>query len=167
VFSLGIGIDNYIFLHSNPTSHITKVLYGNGIKGYEFPTVKIFMKLVKKSSRFYDIGAHFGYYSMLSNAINDKISIVAFEPMPGAFHYLKKNFSLNNIKNIRLEQLALRDHSANVKIQQSINPKFKNIRYQLSSYSGIRTNDDRTFIEEVSVQAITLDHIKEKTKPAQ
>ncbi len=69
VFSLGIGIDNYIFLHSNPTSHITKVLYWNGIKGYEFPTVKIFMKLVKKSSRFYDIGAHFGYYSMLANAI--------------------------------------------------------------------------------------------------
>jgi FkbM family methyltransferase len=56
------------------------------------------MKLVKKSSRFYDIGAHFGYYSMLANAINDKISIVAFEPMPGAFHYLKKNCSLNNIR---------------------------------------------------------------------
>ncbi|MBA2421748.1 MAG: hypothetical protein H0V61_00790 [Chitinophagales bacterium] len=46
--------------------------------------------------------------------------------MPGAFHYLKKNCSLNNIKNIRLEQLALLDHSGNVKFQQSINPKFKN-----------------------------------------
>ncbi len=69
---------------------------------------------------------------------------------------------LNNIKNIKLEQLALLDHSGQITFHQPINPKFKNIKHQLLSDSGLRTNDDRTSIKEVPVKAVTLDqYIKE------
>lgn len=50
--------------------------------------------LVKKDQLFLDIGANFGYFSMLVAACC-KAKVLAFEPQPNIFHLLKRNITLN------------------------------------------------------------------------
>lgn len=80
-------------------------LYFFGTLGKEeFKLTKFLIKNLKQDEIFYDIGANYGFYSLLVNEIITKGEIHAFEPHPQIFAYLKKiilkdggeNFFLNN-----------------------------------------------------------------------
>jgi len=63
---------------------------------------------VSKNMIFFDIGAHFGYYTLLSHKLIGKGGrIIAFEPSPIPFDFLKRNIGINKIKNIKIENLLV------------------------------------------------------------
>lgn len=70
-------------------------------KEYEKVETKLFKKILKKGNIFVDVGANFGYYSLLaSRKVGKKGKVFAFEPDPYNFEVLKKNIELNNFKNV-------------------------------------------------------------------
>ncbi len=54
---------------------------------------------------FFDVGAHFGYYSLLASTLVGKAGAIhAFEPTPSTFEVLRRNA---DEPNVRVDNVAL------------------------------------------------------------
>ncbi len=76
---------------------------------YEKEELNMMRTFLKKDSVVLDIGANIGWYTLniAQNVPNGLI--MAFEPVHSVYDYLKKNVILNNIKNVKLYNIALSD----------------------------------------------------------
>ena len=69
--------------------------------GYEKFSARLVFNWVKQSNLFIDVGANYGYYSLLAASANPKITIYAFEPVKENYDILNKNFEYNKIQKNR------------------------------------------------------------------
>lgn len=74
-------------------------LLGGKSDDSEIRLSKYLIQILNSDDIFFDIGAHFGYFSLLAHALlNDQGKIYAFEPASSSFDILKKNcVDKNNI----------------------------------------------------------------------
>jgi FkbM family methyltransferase len=146
-------------MRTNPTSAVTKFVFWGDVEGFEYNAVQVFLKLVDKSSLFYDIGSNIGYYSLLAAAVSkNKIRSYAFEPMPSAFDYLQQNITLNQFSNIVPVKLALSDSQGTATFHAIENPKFSGMP-QLTGDGSLNGNSSINPSKVTFDVAIdTLDH---------
>lgn len=106
----------------------------------------------KKRIVFLDIGADFGYYSvLLSNAFgnNELLKIYSFEPTTKNRTLLEKNIVLNGSKNIKIFPLAVyKENDVNISIKIEDNETGSNS----ISYSGTDNNVE-------IVKTVTIDNV--------
>jgi len=77
-------------------------------KPYEANETQFICRFIKKNMVVIDIGANHGYYTLLISKIIDGEGIViAFEPVNSLVKKLKKNITLNRLKNIIVEPYAV------------------------------------------------------------
>ena len=71
--------------------------------------VSAIRKHLSPGKTFFDIGAHFGQFSLIAALeVGSNGSVHAFEPGPSQFRYLKHNVAANSLENIvRANELAL------------------------------------------------------------
>lgn len=70
-------------------------------------TTKIILKELREGMTCLDVGGNIGYYVMLENKIvGKKGKVIAIEPSPVNFEYLKKNIELQDSSNIEAYNLA-------------------------------------------------------------
>jgi len=69
-------------------------VYANG---YEVLSTRIVKQFVAQKDLFIDVGAHYGYYSLLAAKANPGIRIVAVEPIEDNLRVLQKNLQLNGL----------------------------------------------------------------------
>lgn len=75
---------------------------------YEYKKHILFAKEISISDVVYDIGAHAGFYTLLaSEIVGFKGSVVAFEPLPQNFFYLKKHVEINQTSNVIINNVAV------------------------------------------------------------
>jgi len=85
--------------------------------GFKEPSRMILYKLVKDGSIIMDIGANVGDISMhFAQYTGDKGQVHSFEPDPTNFSRITKNLSLNNFKNIQLNNVGLGSQQAHLKM---------------------------------------------------
>jgi len=70
----------------------------------------IYLKKKNKYKKVLDIGANIGVHSIILSKLGYKVS--SFEPDPVHFSKLKRNIKLNNLKNIKLHNVALGDKNS-------------------------------------------------------
>ena len=81
--------------------------------------------LIKTSNKrgyenFIDIGANYGYHSILFGAtIRPSGSVLAFEPNPDVYPTLENNIKLNALENISISNYAIGENLKNSKIYSS------------------------------------------------
>jgi FkbM family methyltransferase len=64
--------------------------------------------LLKPGMCYFDIGAHFGQYTLMASKRNgDTGSVHAFEPTKHTFSQLKRNVEINRLKNVSINNCAL------------------------------------------------------------
>ena len=79
-------------------------------KSHEPLNTKIISKMLKKGMTCIDIGGNIGYYVLLERQlVGEEGKIIAIEPLPRNFHYLKKNIQLQNFENISTFNFACGD----------------------------------------------------------
>lgn len=79
---------------------------------YERLTTIIFKRLVKQSSIVVDVGAGFGYYTLLAaKLINGSGRVFAFEPEPVRYEFLLRNIYINAFTNVIAINKAISDKS--------------------------------------------------------
>jgi FkbM family methyltransferase len=130
IITLSNNRGNKIKMLTNQTNYVTKLLFWEGYKNFEY--TNIFIELIKKINVFYDIGANIGYYSLLAETVNPNIEVVAFEPAKGPSYYLKKNIKLNNLKKIKVEEIALSDQNGSINFFEIKNNKYTYLEYNLA-----------------------------------
>lgn len=75
------------------------------------------MKLVEPNWVFFDIGAYFGYYSLLvSKMSKDRGKVYAFEPLSRDYELLNYNKELTGFANVEVMKLAVADRVGEVHI---------------------------------------------------
>ncbi|MBI3589598.1 MAG: FkbM family methyltransferase [Candidatus Liptonbacteria bacterium] len=74
----------------------------------EQPSILFLLEHLKEKDVFFDIGAHYGFYTSLARELITQGEIHAFEPSPKIFQYLDAVFSGGG-KNIFLNNVALSD----------------------------------------------------------
>jgi len=78
---------------------ISKVIYTNGLLGYEGLSTYLWSKLCKQADLILDIGAHIGLYSILAADTMTDVPIHAFEPLPDIFLILSRNIECSGYKS--------------------------------------------------------------------
>lgn len=152
-----------IKIATNQTSYLTKLLFWNSYKKFEYS--EIFEVLSKKIDSFFDIGANIGYYSLLASKSNPSIKVFAFEPATGPKYYLNKNILLNNMEqNIIPVYYALSKNSSEIDFYEVKSAKYNYLDKNLSGEhnTGTKTKT-RNFIKTV-VQSERLSTFIEKNK---
>lgn len=125
-----------------------------------FPEAKLarfFLKNLKESDTFYDIGANYGVYTRLASKICREVH--SFEPLPSAFSLLKEN--IKRAKNIFFNEIALGEKSGEFTIY--VNKADSGSSTMLQERKDF---DLENFQEEIGVKVETLDeYIASHSKP--
>jgi FkbM family methyltransferase len=77
--------------------NLASLLFWNGLNGFEPDTAKTLCFFFERSATFIDVGANYGYYSMLGALWNPALRVISFEPVPQIYEGLQKNIALNRI----------------------------------------------------------------------
>ena len=81
---------------------------------YEKDEINLILKLIKENDIILDIGANIGWYSLkIAKNINN-VKILAFEPIPKTFKYLKDNIHLNRISGIKTFNYGFSDKEKDI-----------------------------------------------------
>jgi len=77
------------------------------LKEYEPETTKLVKQIIKKGDTVIDIGASFGYFSLLtSKLVGDEGKVYAVEPTEMGFNYLCRNRIVNEAWNVKPYKMA-------------------------------------------------------------
>lgn len=147
---------NFLKFKTNQTNYLTQLIFWEG--GYRrFEYTDIFIRLIKKTDTFYDVGANIGYYSLLATMENKNIKVVGFEPASGPLYYFRENVRINNFTNIKVEPLALSDKVGQIDFYEIENKKYKYLEHNLAgeSNTGSKTTGRNYVLNRV--ESTTLD----------
>ena len=127
-------------------------IYRNGF--YEEGHTRMILEHLESGMTFLDIGAHFGYFTLLASIIvGDEGQVHSFEPTPSTFGILKTN--VLNKENIVLNNCAVFSKSTNISMNDY------GIRYSaFNSMHNARLSQDtfrRLKVTEHEIKAISID----------
>jgi FkbM family methyltransferase len=93
---------------------MASLLVWRGLDGFEVQTSETIRFFSERVSTFVDVGANYGFYSLLAAVWNPHLEILSFEPVPQIYRGLTKNIALNRLENrVSAYQVALSDRSGN------------------------------------------------------
>jgi FkbM family methyltransferase len=85
---------------------------------YEPRQTQAFLELVRTGDVVYDVGAHYGYYTLLaSKLVGPSGAVFAFEPSPTNASYLRMHVHLNRCRNVTILETAIGDREGNAKFE--------------------------------------------------
>lgn len=75
---------------------------------FEPDKVKLLERFIQKGKVVYDVGAHVGYFSLLSAMlVQDEGQVIAFEPNPDNAKRLRQHIEMNGYTNIKIIEAAV------------------------------------------------------------
>jgi FkbM family methyltransferase len=84
--------------------------HGCWLGSYEVAQQAIFQESIKEGHVVFDVGAHVGFYTLLSShLVGSKGRVVAFEPIPENLNYLRQHVEINSVKNVKIIEAAVSD----------------------------------------------------------
>ena len=128
--------------------HVVATTYWRGFNYIDAETVAVFCERARFANTILDIGANWGYYTLLAGSVAPNARIVAFEPHPLWFQELKRNVTANRFENIQVENLALSDQCGNSSFYLGSSP---------STSSLVKEYHDKYDSTEINVNTLTLD----------
>jgi FkbM family methyltransferase len=101
------------------------------LKGVHEPlTTRIFQKEINPGDTVLDIGAHIGYYTLISaKIVREHGRVFSFEANPSNYAILKKNIEVNGYHNVIAIQKAISNFQGNTKLffEKSSNTRWSSI----------------------------------------
>jgi FkbM family methyltransferase len=108
--------DVRISFPKNVGININSRIFWNGETGYEGLTSKTFTLMFQGSDVFLDIGANFGFYSVLAQKYNDHIITFCFEPLPNIYQDNIRFHKLNGVTRQRIINSAVSNSIGKTKL---------------------------------------------------
>ena len=104
---------------SNYRSAANLILAHNGYEDFE---TSVFVNMLEICSKFVDIGANIGYYTIISKVAKPEIEVISIEPNCDAVRDLLINLELNLINQVKIVETALANKDSEA--QDLFVPKF-------------------------------------------
>lgn len=118
---------------------------------YEEATARFVGQAAKNISTFIDVGACYGFYSVLVGTSNPRCDILAFEPVTENYDILRRNLDLNGIK-AKAYPYAVSDRQGRHRFQISL----------ASDNSGIIASPALAVSKSIEVEVVKLDQYRDK-----
>lgn len=115
---------------------------------YEREDSEMIYKLISPDSHIIDIGANIGWYTIHIASMLKNGTIHCFEPIPETFDKLNANISINGLRNIKANRIALSEK------QQQLTFYYNPKQTGASSSQNITGN---TEVVKLELESITLD----------
>ena len=91
---------------------IASALFWSGLNGHEPYTSRTLQFFFERASVFVDVGANYGFYSILAGLSNPSLRVIAFEPVPQIHNALVNNLASNQIADrVVAHRMALSDQT--------------------------------------------------------
>ncbi len=88
------------------------------LEGYwEWNITQVFQRTLKPEDVFFDIGANFGYFTLIAGTIVKPNKIFAFEANPELTALVNKSLWINGLQSAKLENLAVGDVKGTATLQ--------------------------------------------------
>lgn len=120
---------------------------------FEANLTNFFLNFIKDGDTVFDVGAHVGYYSVLSSTlVGEKGQVHSFEPTPRTFNTLKENTSTKN--NVTVNNNAVLNEDTEIEFVD-YGPKYS----AFNSFKK-RTGEEMSFLSEperIKVKTVSLD----------
>jgi len=85
---------------------LARILLGS----YEPEQTRLFQETIRPGDTVLDVGAHVGYYTVLSAVlVGDAGAVWSFEPNPRNAGFLRRHAEVNGLRQVRVEQAAVSD----------------------------------------------------------
>lgn len=118
-------------------------------------TSDLLLNFLRDDTLFIDVGAHYGYYTLLVGTSHPNCKIIAFEPVLENCEILRRNIELNQLKNVKVHNTALSNKNETKKFNIT----------EASECSGFHEHPLTKVYKVVELEAVTLDSlIKEAPK---
>ncbi|NQU21290.1 MAG: FkbM family methyltransferase [Candidatus Nealsonbacteria bacterium] len=128
---------------------ITQVILDRGC--YEPESSAMIREILKPGDTFIDVGANIGWFTLMASRIVGREGrVIAFEPAPESFEYLRRNVEVNGCKNTIIEQKALSNKRGKLELR---------IHETNKGGHSILTSAERP--DSIEVDAISLDEYLE------
>jgi len=134
---------------TKPTDHyVVASIYWRGFGCIDPETVAVFCERVRFADTILDIGANWGFYTLLAGSVAPNATVIAFEPHPFWFGQLKENMSANSF-NVHVENLGVGETIGTA-------PFYLNNEHPSSS-TMVRDFANTDNMTEISVPVTTID----------
>lgn len=80
-----------------------------GDKPAEPFSARLAANAMKRAAMFVDVGAHYGFYTLLAASEHPALEVLAFEPVPENFEILQRNVTRMGLPNVKLHPAAASD----------------------------------------------------------
>jgi FkbM family methyltransferase len=115
---------------------------------YEDFTSDLLLNFIKDDMLFIDVGAHYGYYTLLVGTSHPNCKIIAFEPVPENYEILRRNIELNQLKNVVAYRLAVSNTNG-----------FKNLHIsENSGHCSFHEHPLTKDLRDIEVETVCLDN---------
>ena len=108
--NVGLPCGKSVTIKSDGRDFIGSRLSWRGLNVHEPETIDLFVHLLPRMKILFDVGANIGLFSLIAGAINRKIEIHAFEPVPEMFTSMLCNIASNNLTNVEAVRACVADY---------------------------------------------------------
>lgn len=110
--------------------------HGCWLGSYEFPKQNMFIREIKEGDVVFDVGAHVGFYTLLSSQlVGEQGQVVSFEPFPPNLMYLKRHIQLNTLKNVKVVEKAVSNRAGTMTFEIGPSSSMGHLAEQVSDKS--------------------------------
>ncbi len=87
---------------------------------YEPRQCEVFQRLARPGGTVFDVGAHVGFYTVLSSQLTGPDGrVFAFEPLPANLRYLRRHCRINGCANVTVYEVAVGDRDGTARFDDS------------------------------------------------
>lgn len=119
----------------------------------EVRLTRYLIRTLAEDAVFFDIGANFGFYSLLAAELSGNMKIRAFEPVPYVFESLEKN--LSGLNDARAVNTAVSDRVGEVSFDQA--PESRHTGSSMDEESSREPGAERFAFTKITVRSTTVD----------
>lgn len=119
--------------------------YGENV--FEGFSCDLLLNYCRNGVIFIDIGAHYGFYTLLVATSFPGCRVIALEPVPENYAVLERNVALNGLKNVELHNLAVSDGEGSRKF----------MIVEASDSCGFYDHPLTRTVKEIEVQTVSID----------
>ncbi len=130
--------------------------HGCWLGSYEYDKRVLFEEIVKEGNIVFDIGAHVGFYTLLSSVlVGNSGKVFSFEPLPRNLFYLREHIRINHLINVILFDSAVADHEGMACFIEGISNSTGYVSKRVSS--GKSNGIDNQEENQILIKTLTLD----------
>lgn len=91
--------------------------HGCWLGSYESDQQALFKKWIKEGDVVFDVGAHVGFYTLLSShLVGNRGRVIAFEPIAENLNYLKQHLEINSVDNVEVVEAIVSDRDGHCRL---------------------------------------------------